>query len=212
MKHFLDTEFIESAAGIQLVSIGIVREDGKKFYAESCTFDERLADRWVKENVIAKLKFYGQPDEAINTCVEIDDKNGPGVITEVFGTEAYIKERLLDWFFGGSDPEFYAYFADYDWVLFCRIFGRMIDLPKNFPMFCMDLKQKMVHCGLSKEWKQKVCPDPEGEHNALVDAEWNMKLSNAIDEHCVLYTLDRKLLAKHEEFMKGLTQPTATGS
>ncbi len=28
----------------------------------------------------------------------------------------------------------------------------------------------MVAHGLSGDWKRKVCPDPEGEHNALVDA------------------------------------------
>jgi hypothetical protein len=40
-------------------------------------------------------------------------------------------------------PEFYAYYADYDWVLFCSLFGRMIDLPKGFPMYCIDLKQEL---------------------------------------------------------------------
>lgn len=37
--------------------------------------------------------------------------------------------------------EFYAYYADYDWTVFCWLFGRMIDLPPDFPMYCIDLKQ-----------------------------------------------------------------------
>lgn len=40
-------------------------------------------------------------------------------------------------------PNFYAYYADYDWVVFCQIFGKMIDLPKGFPMYCRDLKQNL---------------------------------------------------------------------
>ena len=40
-------------------------------------------------------------------------------------------------------PKFYAYFADYDWVVFCWLFGKMIDLPKRFPMYCIDLKQEL---------------------------------------------------------------------
>jgi hypothetical protein len=56
----------------------------------------------------------------------------------------------------------------------------MIDLPKGFPMYCIDLKQMMVERGLTKEWAQKMCPDPEGEHNALVDAKWNQDLFKAI--------------------------------
>ena len=52
----------------------------------------------------------------------------------------------------------------------------MIDLPKGFPYFCMDLKQMMVEKGLGAEWKYNNCPDPEEEHNAFVDAKWNKSL------------------------------------
>jgi hypothetical protein len=79
-----------------------------------------------------------------------------------------------------NQPQFYGYFADYDWVVFCWIFGKMIDLPKGFPMYCRDLKQMMDDRGLTKKWKRDNCPDPENEHNALADAEWNKKLYNLI--------------------------------
>lgn len=42
-----------------------------------------------------------------------------------------------------DNPEFYAYYADYDWVAFCWLFGKMIDRPKGFPMYCRDLKQML---------------------------------------------------------------------
>lgn len=80
-----------------------------------------------------------------------------------------------------NKPEFWAYFADYDWIVFCWFYGRMIDLPKGYPQFCLDLKQKMEFYGLDTEWKQINCPDPEGEHNALVDAKWNKLLDKTID-------------------------------
>lgn len=38
---------------------------------------------------------------------------------------------------------FYGYFCDYDWVVFCWLFGKMIDLPKGFPYYCRDLKQML---------------------------------------------------------------------
>jgi len=38
---------------------------------------------------------------------------------------------------------FYAYYADYDWVVFAQLFGKMKDLPKGFPMYCKDLKQSL---------------------------------------------------------------------
>lgn len=42
-----------------------------------------------------------------------------------------------------SKIEFYGYYSDYDWVCFCWLFGRMVDLPKGFPMYCIDLKQEL---------------------------------------------------------------------
>lgn len=189
MKHFIDTEFIEWAGGIQLVSLGIIREDGATFYAESTSFDERLADDWVRENVLKKLEFwkFEQTSWYVNSVIETFASNGKE--TSVFGSEAFIKEQLLKWLSTEEDPnpEFYAYFADYDWVVFCRIFGRMISLPDHFPKWLIDLKQMMWERGLDKDWKRKHCPDPEGEHNALVDAKWNMKLHGLILEHGGIY-------------------------
>ena len=79
-----------------------------------------------------------------------------------------------------NQPKFYAYYADYDWVVFCWLFGKMKDLPNGFPMYCNDLKQMMDEKGLDKDWKKKNCPDPKNAHNALSDALWNVKLHSEI--------------------------------
>lgn len=177
MKYFFDTEFIESAVGTELVSIGIVAEDGRTFYAECSSFDERNADEWVRDNVLSKLDYwnYGPGDTPPNTTIEETEKS-----FIYFGTESAIKTALISWMLRDDDPEFYAYYCSYDWIVFARLFGRLIDLPHNYPMWCIDLKQMMWERGLDKEWKRQACPDPEGEHNALVDAQWNLQLYNQI--------------------------------
>ena len=102
-----------------------------------------------------------------------------------------------------EQSEFYAYYSDYDWVVFCSLFGRMIDLPKGFPMYCIDLKQELDR--KANEFKredfftafdfknegipeltliEKVehlkmhvnYPSQKNEHNALDDARWNFEL------------------------------------
>lgn len=40
-----------------------------------------------------------------------------------------------------AQPEFYGYYSSYDHVVICCLFGKMIDLPKGFPMHTIDLKQ-----------------------------------------------------------------------
>jgi len=55
MRFFLDTEFIESGPGkpIQLISLGLVREDGETLYCVSAEFKDEDASDWVRQNVFA---------------------------------------------------------------------------------------------------------------------------------------------------------------
>ena len=75
---------------------------------------------------------------------------------------------------------FYGYYADYDWVAFCWLFGKMINLPKYFPMYCKDLKQiaDNIWENTGKSTKFKA---PKGEHNALEDAKWNKKFHDFLN-------------------------------
>jgi len=88
--------------------------------------------------------------------------------------------RSKQYGWNGEQPEFYAYYADYDWVLFCSLFGRMIDLPKGFPMYCKDLKQEFDHdydVSIRERMKEREdYPKQKNEHNALDDARWNFEL------------------------------------
>ena len=54
MKIFFDTEFLEDGKTIDLISIGLVREDGKELYLINKDMNVRKAikDVWVRENVM----------------------------------------------------------------------------------------------------------------------------------------------------------------
>jgi len=145
MKYFIDTEFSERGRlfPIQLISIGIVAEDGRTFYAVSAEFDEENCSDWVKQNVL------------------------PHVLDEAPMSIWTIAESVK-LFVGDDKPEFWGYYADYDWVVFCQMFGSMIDLPKGWPMFCRDIKQLCVDKGNPELPKQSST-----EHDALNDARWN---------------------------------------
>ena len=55
MRYFYDTEFIENGSTIDLVSIGIVAEDGREYYAVSTDADHTKANKWVRKHVLDKL-------------------------------------------------------------------------------------------------------------------------------------------------------------
>jgi len=145
VRHFLDFEFIEDGRTIDPISLGIVSEDNREFYAEF-PFEPTKANDWVKKNVIPHLQ-------------------GPPYVKPA----RMVKDDILK-FIGAEKPEFWAFYGDYDWVCFCQIFGRMIDLPKHFPMYCRDIKQLADDLG-----NPKLPEQGKGEHHALRDARWNLQ-------------------------------------
>lgn len=46
MRYFYDTEFIDDGRTIELISIGMVSEDGREYYAVSTAFDPQQAGPW----------------------------------------------------------------------------------------------------------------------------------------------------------------------
>ena len=54
-KYWIDTEFIEHPFTIDLISIGIVAEDGREFYAESSEVDWSKASSWTLQTVKPQL-------------------------------------------------------------------------------------------------------------------------------------------------------------
>lgn len=161
MKYFLDTEFIEDGKTIDLISIGIVAEDGRELYLGNRHCDFSKASQWVKANVLAPMGF------------DFSSANIPmrPIDPHFWLTKEMIAGKVIDFCQrANSKPEFWAYYADYDWVAFCQLFGTMMDLPKGFPRYCRDIKQECDRLGNPKLPKQG-----KGEHNALDDARWNRK-------------------------------------
>lgn len=208
MKYYLDTEFIEGpkqrkvfgfkvgrpVPTIDLISIGIVAEDGRKLYLlnADCELGYAWQNEWVRNNVLRPIyceTYSGDQrlhyDFALGTMRRLFKRKGlktadlRTAIAEFVGFHAfmrcpgipastvyrhYLKPEQL--------PSFYGYYSDYDWVVFCQLFGRMIDLPEGFPMYCLDLKQEMKRLNAPDSIK----PENGNEHNALADAKWNKLL------------------------------------
>lgn len=235
MKYFIDTEFIEGFKKpllgkrrhfIDLISIGIVAEDGREYYAVSNEFNPKDADEWVKENVLLPLeiefyknegsyaKTYHHESLVLKNFLKWKGKSNKRIAEEItqfifndvyknfIGNEQEFHARTKEYGWNtDTQIEFFGYYADYDWVLFCSLFGRMIDLPKGYPMYCQDLKQMFEesiesvigdwrqHAFLSqptyeqaKVYLKSIEPKQKNEHNALSDAKWNYELYKFINK------------------------------
>ena len=259
MNYYIDTEFLEGTQKenfpislfrkntpptIDLISIGIVSEEGREYYAISKDFNlEEAWNRydlkentyrvgfsyetkieiekvyWIRENVLKPIwEDYLKNQQSIyektyhweltsefsyrtmKTIIRWIGKTNKQIAEEIisFTTQARWQDNPNGKFNVGTDlsnevskkdlvwdkPKLYAYYADYDWVAFCWLFGKMMDLPNGFPMYCRDLKQILDEKELARQDGPDMAklrdlptyPKQENEHNALDDARWNKKL------------------------------------
>ena len=272
MKYFIDTEFIEGTQvskcpfryitgkritkpTIDLISIGIVCEDGREYYAISKDFNLKEAWNrydlvkdgfrdcgmtpiykkvyWIRENVLKPIFIELRAKEVeeynivkrINVILDYPEysfcfREFKRLIKKYGKTNKQIAEEVLEFVYNFAvtgypkentdkivpkDIEFYGYYSDYDWVVFCWLFGKMIDLPKGFPMYCKDLKQELDNKALKSA--KSICnqmdsplqievlnncldtiksqpnyPKQTNEHNALQDAHFNYNLYKFLEK------------------------------
>lgn len=160
--YSIDFEFVEDGITIEPLSIGIVRHvDGLELYREFDVGVDVLnrANKFVRDNVIPHLRWINGDKSAIKPRFDI--------ATEV-------QKFLLD----APPPRIWTWFGSYDWIAFAQLWGRMVDLPKGFPMFTTDLRVVL-------EWeamrgREFELPRQIGtEHHALEDARW---LATAVNQ------------------------------
>lgn len=142
MRYWYDTEFKEDGRTIELISIGIVAEDGREYYAvnDDADWPRIRQDEWLMANVYPTL---GGPDD--------------------YKFKDLIAAEVLDFLTVDGKPDLWAWYGAYDHVVLCQIWGRMIDLPKGIPMFTRDLRN------FTDRWT-KLPKQDKGLHNALEDA------------------------------------------
>ncbi|MFI5914906.1 polyadenylate-specific 3'-exoribonuclease AS [Dactylosporangium sp. NPDC051541] len=152
-RYFYDCEFIEDGRLIDLVSIGVVDEHGREYYAISTEFDDSRAVSWVRRNVLDKLPSPG--DKAWRSRERIREE---------------LLEFLLEPLKSGeaTEIELWAWYAAYDHVALAQLWGAMPALPREIPRFTKDLRQLWDDAG------RPPLPVAEGRHDALVDARHNL--------------------------------------
>jgi hypothetical protein len=155
-RFFYDTEFIEDGRTIDLVSIGVVDEAGREFYAVSTEFDPDKAIPWVRRNVLDQL---------------------PPPSDRAWRSRERIRDDLLAFLTGpGEEIELWAWFAAYDHVALAQLWGPMTALPRPIPRFTRELRQRWDDLG-----RPVLPPKPEGTHDALVDARYNLARWQAME-------------------------------
>ena len=194
MRIFYDCEFLENGRTIRPISIGLCTEDegGPTYYAVN---DELLDDLsagatlyrevvkhpWVFEHVVPHLPLKearngtgpmyhakGLGSTASNSF-HLDPEN-PHVLPLRL-IRAQVREFVLQF----EDPQLWAWYGAYDHVMLAQLVGgRMIDLPRGFPMWTNDIR---TLAALTGPEAQATAPEQaSAAHHALNDARHDRDL------------------------------------
>lgn len=141
MRYWFDTEFHDDGRHIALISIGVVAEDGREYYAVSADYDPAHATDWLRHNVLPLLG--GAPRQS----------------------RAAIRDELARFLTLDGPPEFWAECGEYDWIVLRQLFGPLEAWPQGWPWLAMDIEQWRQQLGAPE-----FPPQTHGQHNALEDA------------------------------------------
>lgn len=159
-RYFYDCEFIEDGRVVDLVSIGVVDEFGREFYAVSTEFDDSAALPWVRRHVLTKLPSPG--DRVWRSRAQIRDELWEFLMAPVRGRPE-------------EEIELWAWFAAYDHVALAQLWGPMPELPREIPRFTKELRQLWDERG-----RPRLPAADSARHDALVDARHNLARWRAI--------------------------------
>jgi len=166
MKIFFDTEFTGLHQNTTLISIGIIDENNKTFYAEFSDYDRTQLDVWLKDNIIKNLLFNGDQEVLCN-----DD-----ILSDYFtmkGSTLLIREYLTKWISIRGNIEIWSDCLSYDWVLFNQLWGHAFKIPKNIYYIpfdiCTLMKIKGVDPDINREYFAEISNNKK-KHNSLWDA------------------------------------------
>lgn len=157
VRYFIDTEFCERGHGkpIDLISIGIVAEDGREYYAVNASFKTRHANPWVKANVLPKL-----PKRNVSQL------DGPRLQNEAMLWKPYdlIAQQIVRFIDDDNAPEFWGWCCDFDYVVVSQLIG-FNRWPSAWPYYFRDLQQVI------DEGRRDISEvERTGNHTAIEDA------------------------------------------
>lgn len=169
---FYDMEFTGLHKETTTISLGIISDDGRRFYAEFNDFDNVQCSDWINENVLSHL---------CKNREAIADIGGNDKV--VFGNSQEIAGELKEWLRQFDSVQFVSDVCHYDFVLLISLFGTAFDLPKNVSPACHDINQDIAMYFLIpddeafEKSREDILKNTCGKsiigqkHNSLYDAE-----------------------------------------
>lgn len=159
MDLFMKAKFTGLQQNTTLLSLGLVAEDGRSFYAEFTDYDESQCDGWLYDNVFPKLELKDNCFTDILGCVNVRHNT------------RFITAELEEWLEQFENVVIWSDCGSHDWVLFCELFGGALRIPKNVYYIPMDLCTLLLTKGVDPDISRVEFVDTKFiQHHALDNA------------------------------------------
>lgn len=185
IKIFMDAEFTGLHKLTTLISLALVCEDGREYYAELTDFDEHQITPFLEKEILSKL--------IIKDFDIYRDYNPEATTVSVKGDMDMIKQTLIDWFhpYSTEEVEIWVESPTYAWTLFVDIFGGVHLMPKHIYRLPLDLFTAYKLFGLDPTADKSTFLE---NHQELVTYGKNNALNDArINKHVYKKLLDIKV-------------------
>jgi hypothetical protein len=177
---FYDCEFLEDGKTVDLISIGMVDDQGASLYLINADADYRRIAKheWLCKNVAPYVpRIHGDRRLSVGRRNPLAlDFSDPA-----FNSHSEITRKVQDFLWyreNDQETQLWAWYGAYDHVAYAQLWGPMTELPKDppLPMYTNELKQHHRYAG------KPPLPVQVNAHNALADALWNRDVWESCEE------------------------------
>jgi hypothetical protein len=182
---FYDLEFLEDGRTIELISIGMVCDDGREYYAvnSDADWDRVKKHDWLMRNVWPHLPLRGHKSGLVTVGGKVETRLTESGVVDTSNTQVkprwVIANEVRDFVQATDGPTLWANCGAYDFVALAQLWGPLVRRPKGVPVRTNDIQQERARLGIG--WDE-LPKQESGEHNALADARHNQTVRRWLAE------------------------------
>lgn len=175
----MDMEFTGLRKDTTPVSIGLVANTGKMFYAEFTDYDKSQVNAWIQAEVIDKLILNDMGENSVT----ISEDTGTMYVR---GDKRYIANGIQMWMENCFQElpikvDIWSDCLAYDWVLFCDLFGGAQRVPSYISYIPFDICTHLKLVGLDPDVTREEFAD------GYIDTNGYTVLANVAEKHNSLW-------------------------
>lgn len=158
-----------------LVSIGLIAQEGRAFYAESTEYDWSQIGDYVADDILSECLMIGRDDSPPRSKTTLIKPFGDILdeCTFIYDDRKQIAKAIMLWLEPYKEVIFFVDRYIYKWRLFCDLFGGPTHLPKKINPTPIDLATCLYVFNQDPNMDRSIMSVTENESHQKNNALWD---------------------------------------